>query len=59
MAVPNSRVTSLRAEASPCLSRGRELVMVSVEGSWPELGPGRLRPSSVAAATMHALRSVQ
>lgn len=40
MAVPNSRVTSLRAEASPCLSRGRELVMVSVEGVMARGGSG-------------------
>jgi hypothetical protein len=31
-AVPNSRVMSLSAEATPCFSRGSELVMASVEG---------------------------
>lgn len=31
-AVPNSRVTSLSAEATPCLSRGNEPVMASVDG---------------------------
>jgi hypothetical protein len=59
-AVPNSRVMSLRAEATPCFSRGRERVMASVEGPMETakpmpmtMMPGRIDKTGPQPAANH------